>query len=366
MRKTPLKTLRLPVFLLLFSLVSCAVPFVRPSERLSGHTARVMGVSWSPDGRQVASSALDGTVRIWDTQKRVPTAVFNTESPWVLSVAWSPDGKRLAATTNASVEVWDPATEKRVVLMITGEGVAHGPRNIYAAWSPDGRLLALYGWDDGTVKIIDAENGAEAAVIRKSSAMVSSVDWSMDGKRLATAGWDRKLRFWDTGSWTGTSEVDLNVQGVIKIAWSPAGKMLSWHAYLGNELVIWDTAAGKMERKLAVPSGVTSAAWSPDGSTIATASGDGTLGLWDASTGGLKMSLLHGSHIDRMLWSPDSARIATVPFGENTVNIWDAATGGVKPLLGEAGSVTALAWSRDGKRLATGNYDGSVLIWERF
>lgn len=365
MRKT-LKSLRLPVLLLLFSLVSCALPFVRPSWTLSGHLARVMDVTWSPDGRQVASSAFDGTVRVWDTEKRAPAGVLYTESPWVLSVAWSPDGKRLAATTNASVEVWEPAAEKRRVLITTGEGVAHGPRNIYAAWSPDARLLALYGWDDGTVKIIDAEKGAEAAVIRKSSAMVSSVDWSMDGKRLATAGWDGKLRFWDTGSWTGTSEVDLDVRGVLKVAWSPAGKMLSWHAYLGKDIFLRDAAAGKTERKLSVPSGITSAAWSPDGTMIATASGDGTLDLWDAATGVKKRSLLHETLIDRMLWSRDSRRIATVPFGEKTVRVWDAATGAVRLLFGEAGSVTALAWSRDGKRLATGNYDGSVFIWERF
>lgn len=325
-----------------------------------------MDVTWSPDGTRLASCGFDGTVMIWDAKERTPSAVLYAESPWVLSVVWSPDGKRLAATTNASVEVWDPAARKRAVSIATAGTAALGPRNIYAAWSPDGRRLALYGWADGTIKIINPDDGAEAAVLRKATAMVSSLEWSRDGKTLASAGWDSKLRFWDTGTWAETSEVDLDVYGVIKVEWSPAGKMLSWHGYLDNDLVLWDTALGKMERKLTVPSGITSAAWSPDGAMIATASGEGTLDLWDASTGVKKRSIPHETIIDRMLWGRDSRRIATVPFGEKTVKVWDVATGEEKELLGEAGSVTALAWSPDGKRLATGNYDGSVLIWERF
>ncbi|HXI10658.1 MAG TPA: WD40 repeat domain-containing protein [Thermodesulfobacteriota bacterium] len=366
MRKIQLLALRLPVLLLLISLLSCVAPFIKPSERLTGHVARVMDITWSPDNREVASCGFDGTVRVWDTQKQTSTAVFNTDSPWVLSVVWSPDGKRLAVTTNTSVEVWDPVSDKRVVQLATGPAVAHGPRNIYAAWSPDGRRLALYGWPDGSIKIISSEDGTEVALLTKGTAMVSSVEWSRDGKRIASAGWDRKLRFWDTATWAETSEVDLDIYGVIKIAWSPDGKRLSWHGYLNDELVLWDTVANKLERKLTVPSGITAAAWSPDGHMIATASGNGTVDLWDAETGALKRSLLHENPIDRMAWSRDSKHIATVPFGENVVKVWDVATGDVNPLVGEAGSVTALAWSRDGKRLATGNYDGSVLVWDKF
>ncbi|MBI5588419.1 MAG: WD40 repeat domain-containing protein [Deltaproteobacteria bacterium] len=358
--------LRLSVLMVLLSLVACAAPLLKPTERLAGHTARVMDLTWSPDGKLVASCGFDGTVRIWDGRKQAPKTVLNVESPWVLSVVWSPDGKRLVSTTNTSVEIWDPATGDKVASMVTGPAAAHGPRNIYAAWSPDGGLLALYGWADGTIRIVKAVDGAEAAVLKGHTAMVSSVEWSKDGKRLVTAGWDKKLRFWDTGSWAEKSHMDIDVSGVIKIAWSPDGKRLSWHGYLDKELVLWDAASEKMERRLAVPAGITSAAWGPDAKMIAIAGGDGVLRVWDASTGKEKSSLGHENRIDRMAWSPDGSRIATVPFSENIVRVWKTGTGEVEPLLGNAGSVTALAWSRDGKLLATGNYDGSVLLWDNF
>jgi len=364
MVRTPL---RIPLLLLLlFSFVSCAAPLIKPAERLAGHISRVMDITWSPDGTEIASCGFDGTVRLWDTKKQASIDVFNMDSPWVLSVVWSPDGKRLAATTNTSVEVWDPASKKRVVLLSTGPATAHGPRNIRAAWSQGGALLALYGWEDGTIKIINSVDGSEVATITKATAMVSSVEWSKDGRRLASAGWDRKLRFFDTASWTEVSEVDINIYGVIKIGWSPDGRRLSWYGYLDNHLVIWDTAAGSMERSLTASSGITAAAWSPDGTMIATASDDGALRLWDASTGEIKRSFYHQNPIDRMAWGADSTLMATVPFGENTVHVWNVSAGTEEPLVGNAGSVTALAWSPDGKRLATGNYDGSVIIWDKF
>jgi WD domain, G-beta repeat len=72
---------------------------------------------------------------------------------------------------------------------------------------------------------------------------------------------------------------------------------------------------------------VSSAAFSPDGARVVTASLDKTARLWDAATG-KEVAVLRG-HDDQVLsavFSPDGARVVTASL-DKTARLWDAATG---------------------------------------
>ncbi|MCP6769310.1 hypothetical protein NL529_31130, partial [Klebsiella pneumoniae] len=72
---------------------------------------------------------------------------------------------------------------------------------------------------------------------------------------------------------------------------------------------------------------VQSAAFSPDGNRIVTASGDWTGRVWDANTGKEVLRLSgHGSVLWNATYSPDGTRIVTAS-GDTTARLWDAATG---------------------------------------
>src|SRR5215468_6077229 len=108
---------------------------------------------------------------------------------------------------------------------------------------------------------------------------------------------------------------------------------------------------------------VWSAAWSPDGTRIVTASEDETARLWDAASGRALMQLPgHGDFVSRASFSPDGGRVITA--GGATARIWDAATGGqIAVLRGHSGAVECASWSPDGTRVLTAG-DQTVRIWD--
>nr|GAT47712.1 predicted protein [Mycena chlorophos] len=112
---------------------------------------------------------------------------------------------------------------------------------------------------------------------------------------------------------------------------------------------------------------VTSVAFSPDGTHIASCSGDHTVRIWDAATGEALGSPLkgHGDWVTSVAFSPDETRIASGSY-DCTVRIWDAATGEAlgSPLEGHGALVTSVAFSPDGTHIASGSHDHTVQTWD--
>ena len=109
---------------------------------------------------------------------------------------------------------------------------------------------------------------------------------------------------------------------------------------------------------------VNSAAFSPDGSRIVTASDDGTVRIWDARSHAT-IRTLHpsASRVLSAAYDPDGTRIVTAG-SRGSVEIWNADTGEkVEELQGHRGTVWSAAWSADGDRIVTAGHDGTARVW---
>ena len=109
---------------------------------------------------------------------------------------------------------------------------------------------------------------------------------------------------------------------------------------------------------------VKAVAFSPDGTRIATASGDWTAKLWEAGSGQEITTLTgHTSFLNAIAFSPDGSRIATAS-GDATIKLWDVITGQeVRTLQGHAKGIEGVAFSPDGTRIASASADQTVKLW---
>jgi WD40 repeat protein len=108
---------------------------------------------------------------------------------------------------------------------------------------------------------------------------------------------------------------------------------------------------------------VTSVAWSPDGTQLATASEDGTIRIADAKTSTETLVLRgHKGVIHSIAWRPDGKKMAS--GGEDgTTRVWSLPSGVQEKLLPKsAGEVRSVAWNRNGSRLAYGS--NNLVVWE--
>jgi dipeptidyl aminopeptidase/acylaminoacyl peptidase len=130
---------------------------------------------------------------------------------------------------------------------------------------------------------------------------------------------------------------------------------------------VWDAGTGDT---LVVFHGhedpVSSAAFSPDGTRIVTASADGTARIWDAETGA-DLAVMRGlpNPLYSAAFAPDGARLVTASSNDLTVRVWDVETAEeVVALRGHERFAYSAVFSPDGTRILTGSGDSTARIWE--
>jgi WD40 repeat protein len=135
---------------------------------------------------------------------------------------------------------------------------------------------------------------------------------------------------------------------------SDDGTARLWQAIEGTERAVLTGHAG----------GVWDCAFSPDGTLLATTSDDHTARLWNLPDGTLHTVLTgHTDWVQRCAFSPDGALLATVS-SDRTARLWRVADGGEHAVLvGHTSGVTGCAFSPDGTLLATSSDDGTARLW---
>jgi hypothetical protein len=218
------------------SVLAVAADSLDPKLELVGHEGWVPVVTFSPDGKWIATASLDLTARVWDaeTGDTLVTLKGHDDTPskiavGVWGVAFSPDGKRVATgASDAAVILWDAETGEEQKTFR-----AHANLVFSVAFSPDGQTLAS-GSEDSTVILWDLGKGRLRKKLKGHEGWVVCVAFSPDGATLASAGYDGTVRLWDVAQAREQRVLKADGAPVHYVAFSPDGRTLASAGDDGN------------------------------------------------------------------------------------------------------------------------------------
>ncbi len=344
-----------------------------------GHTQRVTSLAWSPDGKVLATGSLDETIRIWEASFESPGAV-DSDAATVGSVAWSPDGSVLASASPDGILLLDQETGKETAVMRPQEdlGIA-----VQLEWSAPGSHLTLVDdfFGEERIRIVELSSGAWSRLEYVGTAFA----WSPVGSTLAVNGGDgiilidadtrgRKLLEPCSGfeailrsglyQWVRDTRVLPGHAGdVSTIAWSPSGSLLASGDNSGT-IVVWNPRRRRsMHARFKGGEGtIRRLSWSPEEQWLASTGDQGTVRLWDVPR--KRPGCVISADAYLLCFSPVGHMLAT--GGTTGLRLWDTETGQEQTSPNERPSapLAALAWSQDGRFITTAGQDGSVRVFE--
>ncbi|MDA0589802.1 MAG: serine/threonine-protein kinase [Planctomycetota bacterium] len=333
------------------------------------HYLNILAVTFSPDGRFVANSSAEHSVRVWDAKTGDLVRAFNVPGLEAEALAFSPDSRRLVAALRDRFGIWNTDTwesegtleaagqrnfslrfDSKGKLYAVGEGVQisvwdldgkkllqqfqGGAPRLQFAVSPDEKLIAA-GGQDGEVSLFSIDGQKLGGVSIRFP--VQGVWLIKEGRTLVTAGSDSGIRQWNV------SDPANPVPGIhfqtqkSRLAISKDGSRL----YASGENIgdptawVFDLETGEAIGKIGDDSTTVARALriSPDGSTLLTTSFGG-FRFWDVASGKEKFASKREPqcHLDRIAdidVSPDGSTLVSTAL-DMTILERDLATGQVQ------------------------------------
>ncbi len=388
------------------------------------HSDRVQAMTFSPDGKMIATTTRRSNVRLWDAASGQEIAKLHEGGEYTSQnhqVVFSPDGTKLSAIVsprnrqNGSVMLWNTQThelEKTVIekkysflfvsidfsnegnpIAVVGERKKLYIRNLdtdeniamleghdeivhIAAFSPDKSMLASAG-SSGAIRLWDVETGRLHSIFSGYTNAIFSVAMMSNGTTLVTANRDQPLQLWDslTLKNIGTIQGARDPYAASAVTFSPDETILAGGAY--DDVVLWDANSLQKTVTLKGHKGqIRTLAFSPDGQTLAAFSMyDKTIQLWNVSTGEEKFKLNgHAEKIYSLAFSQDGTLIVTAETlsqDDQAIRLWDAKTGEnittfanlIRANINMRLPVLAVAFSPDGKTVASIDFSADIQLW---
>lgn len=296
------------------------MPTLQPIGDLRGHDRSALTLAWHPRRNELATGGQDGVVRLWGLNASAERAVCPVGEPgsWVEHLAWSPDGRFLAASAGRSLRIWsvDAASNPQLV----AEVPAHKTTVSALSWLPNGGgvVSSCYGgawlwkvgrqepvrpfpYDGALLSLAVSPSGEYLAsgnldgsvhLFRTDSEQnwhmsgypmkVTSVRFDHNGLNLFTAS-GPALVSWSMKKFEGTGGrlFKGHLGWIQEIACHPN---LSLVATVGEDglLCIWEPQTTKplLSQEMNKSGGLSSVAWSPHGTWLATGTNDGVVSLF--------------------------------------------------------------------------------------
>ncbi len=241
----------------------------------------------------------------------------------------------------------------------TQTALLQGPTDGIAslALSPDGRTLAYGGYGESDIHLLDVATQSEIRTLQGHNAPVTELAFSPDGRYIASQGTvnlppntDGSVRLWNTA--TGAQIASVATEGIRELRFSTDGTMLAGPSG-GNPLEVFIWRGDTLAELYDIPGVFVTAAFAPDGSTIAAAARDERVHVMGMSTGAELTALTGQSGWTTTTAYNGSGELLASGAEDLKIRLWNTADGTlVRTLEGHKTSPGPLAFSPDGTVLA--------------
>jgi WD40 repeat protein len=293
---------------------------------IDAHRGGVTCVSFSSDPSMLASGGVDGIVRLWDVRTGKELRALEEHRKEVLALAFSPDGEILASS----------GFDHAVKLWTVGDGTLvhmYGFSSYSTTLDISSRGLLAVGLQDATVHFFNAGTGKPGGKLEVQWP-VYSLAFSSDGVLLATGG---PVQIWNTETWERVA-MPRAPGGVYDLDFAPDRPILV-SAHLRGSAFVWSQGSfeklheftsprsfrglgpkGTEVMQTAMP--LAAAAFSADGTSVATGGADKIIRLWSLKSGEMIREFKdHTMSVVGLSFSPDGSSLASASL-DGTVRVW--------------------------------------------
>ena len=295
----------------------------KPLKRLIGHKNRVVYATFSPDGKTLATSSWDKTIRLWNTTNGTSKEVLRGHSHIVDRVYFSEDLRYLVSyAEDFSARVWD---------LSTGSAVAHltGHKDdlTCVALTKDASLILTTSLDK-TARLYRGPSGELLSVLPHDSEVLYGVI-TVDGRHAATATRSGTLTLWDLSSSTSPRPFRINAhpQPITVLALPPNQQGVLTLSVDGTA-AYYDWRGQLLARLTGARHALQAAAFAPTSDRVVIAAADSLLRLYEIPSGKLLATFSEKGHKGipyAVTFSPSGLHILSIGTDQKAI-LWNAHT----------------------------------------
>jgi serine/threonine protein kinase/WD40 repeat protein len=323
-----------------------------------GRHGGAIALAFSPGGAMLAAAFHDHTTVLWDVAKREQFGTLRGHRERVLDVAFSPDGGWIATgSLDYTARIWETRTGQNVATLPSAP-----VRRVQ--WSPTGDYLATCTHHSTRDVFLYKITGRQRVQqwLTGHRVELRGVAAHPRQERLTTSGYT-ELISWDLSVprpapiATGT-----NPGAVTSLAYSPDGSLLATATWRGpdpREVVIWDANTFKVRGRITGPQIVWALAFDPTGERLACGDAAGNVVLWDLATSRPVRQFVTGSEIRSIVFLDRPRSLVT--HGKDAVLLFNLESGKLERKVELAGgNIRRLVAERARSRLVVGFSSGAI------